>query len=322
MAMAAVRAAQNSQRPALRQGSSSARMPRPRRLLALAAETDTLSPRNQESSMDTTNSAPRRALVTGASAGIGTAFARALAAGGTNLVLTARRRDRLESLAQELRDAHAVDVACIDADLADATAPEALCAELELRELAIDLLINNAGYGVTGHLPAQPWSVHAAFLQVMVTAPCELAWRLLPAMQRRGFGRIINVASLAGLVPGSAGHTMYAASKAFLIKFSQSLALENAGRGVNVCALCPGFTYSEFHDVTGTRGVVSKMPKWMWMSADDVVRQGLDAVERGEVVCVTGRVNRAIKTLMKFFPDRAALRFMQKRSRNFRKQDA
>jgi short-subunit dehydrogenase len=106
-----------------------------------------------------------------------------------------------------------------------------------------------------------------------------------------------------------------------MIKFSQSLALENTSRGVNVCAVCPGFTYSEFHDVTGTRGVVSKMPKWMWLSAEEVAHIGVDALERGDIVCVTGRANRAIKSMMKLLPDRFALRTMQKRSKSFRKQD-
>ncbi|HEY2395557.1 MAG TPA: SDR family oxidoreductase [Rudaea sp.] len=264
--------------------------------------------------------AQRWALVTGASAGIGTALARELASRGADILLTARRADRLEAVARELSQRYAVATECIAADLADNDAPERLCSELERRGLAVDILVNNAGYGVTGHYPAQPWPVHAAFLQVMVTAPCELAWRLLPAMQQRGYGRIVNVASLAGLIPGSAGHTLYAASKAFLIKFSQSLALENATRGVNVCALCPGFTYSEFHDVTGTRPIVSKMPKWMWLGADQVAREGIDAVERGEAVWVTGRVNRAVKSLLKMVPDRFALRTMQKRSKNFRGQ--
>ncbi|MGH8090689.1 MAG: SDR family NAD(P)-dependent oxidoreductase, partial [Rudaea sp.] len=113
----------------------------------------------------------------------------------------------------------------------------------------------------------------------------------------------------------------YGASKAFLIKFSQSLALENTATGVTVCAVCPGFTWSEFHDVTGTRGIVSKMPKWMWMRADEVARIGVDAAERGEIVCVTGRVNRAIKSLFKLLPDRFALRSMQKRSKSFRARD-
>jgi short-subunit dehydrogenase len=263
----------------------------------------------------------RRALVTGASAGIGAAFARELAARGTHLVLSARRQERLEELARELRERHAVEVDCIAADLADPAAPGWHCAELGQRGRTIDILVNNAGYGVPGHYPAQPWAAHAAFLQVMVSAPCELAWRLLPGMQARGFGRIINVASLAGLIPGSAGHTLYGAAKAFLVKFSQSLALENAARGVHVCALCPGFTYSEFHDVTGTRPIVAKMPRWMWLSAEAVAREGVDAVERGEAVHVSGRVNRVIKALVKVVPDRLALRMVQKRSRHFRAQD-
>jgi short-subunit dehydrogenase len=269
------------------------------------------------------NTNPSRwALVTGASAGIGAAFARELASRDCSLVLTARREDRLAALAAELLQRYHVRVECIAADLGDAAAPEKLCAEIERRGVAIDTLINNAGYGLPGSFVSQPWPKHAEFIQVMMTAPCELVRLLLPGMQQRGYGRIVNIASLAGLVPGSAGHTLYGASKAFLIKFSQSLALENLRHGVNVCAVCPGFTYSEFHDVTGTRRVVSKMPKWMWLTADEVARRGMDAVERGEIVYVTGRINRAIKTLFKLLPDRLALRTIQRRSKDFRNQDA
>ena len=267
-----------------------------------------------------TEPATRWALVTGASAGIGAAFARELALRGLNLVLTARRRDRLDQLAAELTASHAIQVECIAADLADPQAPAQLCAEIARRGIAVDMLINNAGYGLPGHFHAQPWPAHAQFLQVMVSSPCELVHILLPGMQQRGYGRIVNVASLAGLIPGSSGHTLYAASKAFLIKFSQSLALENARHGVNVCAVCPGFTYSEFHDVTGTRNIVSKMPNWMWLSAAEVARQGADAVDGGEAVFVTGRVNRLIKALVKLAPDRMSLHFVQKRSKNFRAQ--
>jgi hypothetical protein len=272
--------------------------------------------------MNTAATTSRWALVTGASAGIGAAFARELASRGASLVLTARREDRLAVLAAELLQCHGTRVECIAADLADPTAPEKLCSEIARRGIAVDTLINNAGYGLPGSFVSQPWPKHAEFIQVLMTAPCELAHLLLPGMQRRGHGRIVNIASLAGHIPGSAGHTLYGASKAFLIKFSQSLALENRRHGVNVCAVCPGFTYSEFHDVTGTRGVVSKMPKWMWLSAEEVARVGMDAVERGEVVYVTGRVNRLIKTLFKLLPDRFALRVIQKRAKDFRNQDA
>jgi uncharacterized protein len=256
-------------------------------------------------------------LVTGASAGIGAAIAREYARRGQPLVLVARRLDRLQALA----DALSATVSCqvIAADLADPQAPRRLHEELAARGLEIGTLVNNAGYGLPGSFLASDWQAHADFLQVMVTAPCELAHRLLPAMRARRNGAILNVASLAGHVPGSAGHTLYAAAKAFMIRFSQSLALENAEHGVRVCALCPGFTWSEFHDITGTREQVSRMPKWMWMDADTVARNGLDALGRGEVVFVPGRANRIIKAVMQLLPDRTALRLVQKRSKDFRK---
>lgn len=257
-------------------------------------------------------------LVTGASAGIGAAFARDLAIRGHDLVLTARRVDRLESLADELRTKHGTTVTVLPADLAVPDAVHRLCDTLAERGLEVDWLINNAGYGLTGTFEASDWSAHEAFIRVLMTAPAELVWRLLPGMRRRGYGRIINVASLAGHVPSSAGHTLYAASKAYLIKFSQSLALENRHLGVNTCALCPGFTWSEFHDVTGTRDLMNKLPGFMWQTAEEVVREGVDAVERGEVVHVTGRVNRLIKALMKLLPDRLTLWLSAKESRRYR----
>src|SRR2546428_9163734 len=112
----------------------------------------------------------------------------------------------------------------------------------------------------------------------MVVAVAEMTRRLLPGMIERRFGRIINVASLAGLVPAPAGHTLYAASKAFVIKFSEALSHEVTRHGVHVTAVCPGFTLSEFHDVRGTRDRVSKMPSWMWMDSPTVPKQGFDAV--------------------------------------------
>lgn len=264
---------------------------------------------------------PAHTLVTGASAGIGAAFARELAARGHALILTARRAERLEGLAAELRARHGVDVQCIPCDLADPAAPQFLCAEAARRDLAIDTLVNNAGYGVTGTFLSQPWPTHADFIQVMMTAPTELCHRLLPGMRARGGGRIVNVASLAGLLPAPAGHTLYAASKAYLIKFSQALALENRAHGVRVCALCPGFTYSEFHDVNGARELVKDMPRWLWMDAEPVAREALAALERGEVVHVSGRVNRVIKGLFKLLPDRLALSLIDRRGKDFRIAD-
>jgi short-subunit dehydrogenase len=264
---------------------------------------------------------PLFALVTGASAGIGVAFARELAARGHALILTARRLDRLEALAAELRTRAGVRVECIACDLADTHAAQFLFDETRRRGLQVDLLINNAGYGVTGSLVSRDWKTHADFIQVMVTAPTELCYRFIPPMRERGFGRVINIASFAGLMPAPAGHTLYAAAKSYLVKFSQSLALENRHHGINVCALCPGFTMSEMHDVNGARAAVSSMPKWVWLDAKTVARQGLDAVERGEIVCVNGALYRAIKGLFKLLPDRLALSLIARTSNRFRVTD-
>ncbi len=244
----------------------------------------------------------RTALVTGASAGIGKAFAEHLAAHGYGLVLTARRTDRLEQIAGELHDRHAVPIAVLPADLADPAAPAWLCDAIAARGLVVDVLVNNAGYGVPGRYVASEWQVQRDFLQVLVTAVAELTHRLVPGMATRGWGRVLNIASLAALVPAAPGHTLYAASKAFLVKFTESLAGEVRGDGVHVTAVCPGFTRSEFHDVTGTRDKVSKMPPWLWIDASQVAADGYRAVMAGEVIAVTGRVNRTIAFGAKHLP--------------------
>lgn len=261
---------------------------------------------------------PRTALITGASAGIGRELADVFARNGFNLVLTARRRDRLDALASDLSGRYGRRIDVIDADLADPAAPARLAGRVSQAGIEIDALVNNAGYGLTGSYASTTWNDQAVFLQVMVTAVAELTHRFLPGMIERRYGRIINVASLAGLVPGSAGHTLYGASKALLIKFSQSLAREVSPLGVNVTALCPGFTYSEFHDVNGTRPLVSRMPAFMWMDARTVAEQGYDAVMRGHVVYVNGRVNRTIAALVKYLPNWLIDRLTQRTASRYR----
>jgi uncharacterized protein len=246
----------------------------------------------------------RTALITGASAGIGEAFARVFAANGFDLVVTARREERLRALAAALEARHGCRVYVAVEDLADREAPARLCARLAEEGITVDALVNNAGFGLPGTFANTTWGRQAEFLQVMVVAVAELSHRLLPGMLERRYGRIVNVASLAGLVPGPPGHTLYAAAKSFLIRFSESLAAEVAGRGVHVTAVCPGFTLSEFHDVNNTRPMVSRLPKFMWMDADTVARQGYEAVMAGEVVRVNGRVNTAIATLSRMLPHR------------------
>jgi short-subunit dehydrogenase len=244
----------------------------------------------------------RTALITGASAGIGEAFADVFASEGFDVVLTARRADRLAAVAERIRRAHSRRVEIIGADLSARNAPAQICEEVARRGLTIDALVNNAGYGVPGAYVASPWERHDAMLQVMVVALAELTHRLLPGMIERGYGRVINVASLAALVPAPAGHTLYAASKALVVKFSESLAGEVLRHGVHVTALCPGFTHSEFHDVTGTRSQMKRLPSWLWMEAAQVAREGFDAVMAGRPVHVTGRVNRSIAVGARHLP--------------------
>jgi len=260
------------------------------------------------------------ALVTGASAGIGKAFAEVFAKYGFNLILTARREERLLTLAKELEAKHRIKAEVIPADLSDPTAPGRMIAEIKARGLKVDALVNNAGYGVPGTYAHSRWEDQRNFIEVLMTAPCELAHRLLPDMIARKKGYIINIASVAGMIPGSAGHTLYGASKSFMVQFSRSLHLENEKTGVHVTAVCPGFTYSEFHDVVGTRAQVSKMPAYMWMMADTVAEEGYQAVMRNKAVHVNGPVNKGIVLLAKYLPDQIGLMIVRARSKDFRKQ--
>jgi short-subunit dehydrogenase len=249
--------------------------------------------------------APRTALVTGASSGIGAALATVFAAEGFDLVITARREERLRELADALSGTHGRRVEVVVSDLSRPDAPAALCAELARRGIAIDVLVNCAGFGVPGAFLSSPWARHDELLQVTVHAASELTHRLLPGMVERHYGRVLNMASLAALVPAPAGHTLYAASKALIVKFSEALAGEMRGSGVSVTVLCPGFTRSEFHDVTGTRALVQQLPWWLWSDAESVAREGFDALMRGAPRHVPGRINRLILMLSRLLPERA-----------------
>ncbi len=234
------------------------------------------------------------------------------------MVVTARRADRLEALAAELRAAHGVVVHVLPADLADPAAPAALCAALQARGVAVDVLVNNAGYGVPGAYARTEWRRQADFIQVLVTAVAELTHRLLPGMLERRWGRVMNIASLAALVPAAPGHTLYAASKAFLVKFSEALAGEVLTAGVHVTAVCPGFTYSEFHDVTGTRAQMQKLPRWMWLDSRQVAEESYAAVMAAQPLVVTGRLNRVLAFGAKHLPAVLARAAVARNARHYR----
>ncbi|MEO0881246.1 MAG: SDR family oxidoreductase [Pseudomonadota bacterium] len=266
---------------------------------------------------------PKSVLITGASAGIGAEFARQYAARGWNVALTARRKDRLDDLAKELETTHRIETLTIEADLARPGAVDDIITALMDADWLIDGLVNNAGYGLPGTFTNTSWEDQAAFIRVLYTAPCELVHKLLPGMVERKFGRIINVASLAGYAAGSNGHTLYGSVKAGMIKFSESIQAESnaAGWGVNCSALCPGFTWSEFHDVNGTRTQTDQMPKWMWMDAGPVVQAGIEAVEKGAPVRVPGGVNKFLATLTRVLPEPVGRTMVQAQSRQFRRTE-
>ena len=238
---------------------------------------------------------------------------------GYELILTARRHDRLEALARDLAQRYGATTHVARSDLAERDAAERLVDWLTEQGLTVDFLVNNAGFGVPGSYANTAWEQQREFLQVLVVALSELTHRLLPGMIERRWGRIINVASLAGLLPGVAGHTLYAASKAFAISFSESLALETSKHGIHVTASCPGFTLTEFHDVTGTRAQVNRLPKFMWLDAEHVARSSYDAVMAGKPVYVPGRVNRSIAGLSHLLPRSVVLRAMKRSAGTFRK---
>jgi len=239
-------------------------------------------------------------LITGASAGLGAALAREYAQRGWDLVLLARREDRLKALASELTSAHGTACRVIAADLfSESAVPDLMTA---LAGAQIDGLINNAGYGHPGTFLASAWDDHRRFNHLMSVVPVELTRALLPAMVARGFGRVMQVASLAGHMPGSKGHTLYAAVKSYLIKFSESLNIEMQGTGVHVSALCPGFVLTEFHDVNGTREGINSLPGFMVMNADVCAKLAAEALEANKSVFISGRVNRSLARLNRWAP--------------------
>ncbi len=259
------------------------------------------------------------ALITGASAGIGRAFAEHYAAQGCDLALVARREERLNVLADELTSRFRIEILIIACDLSDPAAPQRIVDDLSAAGRNVDILINNAGFGLPGIFSETRWEDQRDFIQLMFTAPLELCHRLLPGMIERGYGRIINVASLVSFLPGGVGHTLYGPVKSGLMRFSESLNAETEGSGVHVTALCPGLTLSEFHDVNGQRDRVSKTPDFMWQTADRVVELGVRAVENNRAVIVTGFVNKCLAVLGQVLPGGIARSLMKAQSAEVQK---
>lgn len=239
------------------------------------------------------------ALVTGATAGIGAGFARRLAAAGHDLILVARDGERLSRLAGELRRAHGVGAEPFVADLTAARQLAGVERRLSTEE-RLSVLVNNAGFGIGARFLEAGAALHDRMVRVHVLAAVRLARAALPGMVARGAGAVVNVSSVAAFAPG--GGVVYGATKAFLNHFSEALALEVAGTGVRIQALCPGFTRTEFHDRAGIDA--SAISGWLWLEVDEVVEASLRSLSRGEVLCVPGRVYRALAALLPLLPRR------------------
>lgn len=236
------------------------------------------------------------ALITGASSGIGAAFARHLARHGYRLILVARDSSRLTALASELRSAPAVEV--LSADLSDSGARHTVMARLSDATRPVDLLINNAGASIgKGFLAATPGELTAQ-LELNVTAVMLLTHAALPGMIARGHGGVINIASIAGMLPGR-GST-YSASKAWVTSFTEGTALSLRGTGVRMLAVCPGFVHTEFHQRANLD--MSGRPEWMFVDMPTVVGQSMRALRDGRTIVIPGPLYKGVAAAAKLAP--------------------
>jgi short-subunit dehydrogenase len=247
---------------------------------------DNLSQEKNASSLETF---PKMALVTGASSGLGAEFARQLAARGYDLVLAARRLERLQALGEALQTEYGVNAQAQQADLSDMTGIEQLVSIIHALP-RLDLLLNNAGFGTVGRFHRVDEAKELAMVNVHMVAPVMLCRAALPGMLARNQGAIINVASLAGLIP--IRNVLYFSTKAFLTSFSEALRTELRGSTVRLQALCPGFILTEFHD---TREYIhfsrQSIPSFLWMTPEQVASASLKALERNQFICIPGKIN-------------------------------
>ena len=247
---------------------------------------------------------PGVAVVTGASAGIGEAFARALAGRGYDLVLVARRRRRLETLARALHEEHGRRTEVLAADLTRPAGLRAVEERLE-REPRLRLLVNDAGLGDFGSFCKSDRAREDAEVRLNVLALVRLTHAALPGMVRRRRGAIVNVSSTAAFAP-CPNFATYGATKAFVNSFTEALHEELRGTGVVVQALCPGLTHTEIF--AKAKVDTAGLPGFLWMRPDAVVEESLSALERGETVCVPGLGNRALSSLARIIPHAASSR--------------
>lgn len=243
----------------------------------------------------------KTALITGASSGIGEGFATALAAKGMDLILVARSEDKLRALAKQLAEVHARRVEVVTADLGLAGSAAKVHAAAEALGMPVDLLINNAGFGTVGSFLKQDAERERQEIMLNAAAVVDLSHAFLPAMIKRGRGGIINVASMAAFQP-LPYMSVYAATKAFVLSFSQGLRGEVRSKGVKVLAVCPGPVDTPFFEATGSAGLRKTVPKATMVTVDEVVRASLRAFKAGRSVVVPGVAFKMAAAGAKFMP--------------------
>ena len=243
------------------------------------------------------------ALITGASSGIGAAFARAYAAKGYDVALVARRADRLEAIGKELSAKHGIEAVVIPADLALFEGHQPVLDGIAQRGRVVDVLVNNAGFSIAQSFTSVPWERQRDFLMTLIVTACGLSYGVLTGMVERKGGAIINVASLAGFAPGVAGHSLYPGAKSLAIRFSQALDAEVREHGVNVTAICPGFTLTEFAEANGTKEIMDSNNRVLFQTADQVAAIAIRANERRRVVVVPGWHNTIAAVALHYLPE-------------------
>lgn len=243
------------------------------------------------------------ALITGASSGLGVAFARRAASMGFDVALIARREDRLQQLASELSSKYGVAARFRSTDLCDPESPNAICNWMTAAGRKIDVLVNNAGYSIPQSFVATPLEAQLKYVELSVNGPVALTRHVLPGMIEKGWGRIINVSSITAFSSGGKGHTLYPASKSFIVKFSQSLNAEVASRGVNVTAVCPAFVDTEFQQANNMADKMASVPHFLKQSAEEVAAETWRRNDRGVEVVVPGFLPKIAAGAMKLVPE-------------------
>ena len=241
----------------------------------------------------------KTALITGASGGIGLELAKLFAQNGCHLVLVARREETLKTLGREWESQYGIEVTEIATDLGRVSAPDDVAVRLLRERIQVDIVVNNAGFGVYGSFATTDLKAELDLIQVNITALTHLTKLFLPGMVSRGYGKILNVASTAAFQPGPL-MAIYYASKAYVVSFSEALASELRGTGVTVTALCPGPTRTEFHVRAGIGH--TKLMSGQGMTARSVAVEGYDGLMRGDAVVIPGFRNRLLATLVRWLP--------------------